>query len=156
MVPSIIAVRDALPMTRNGKVDRAQLASLVIERPAPRYVSPATATERDVAEMWRSLLECGEVGRDDHFFRIGGHSILAARLAARVRERFAVDLPLHVIFTHPTLAHFAAEVDRLRERAETVLPIRRDTGVEDEALLARLDSLDDDEIAAEIERLQRP
>jgi amino acid adenylation domain-containing protein len=151
MVPSIIAVRDALPMTRNGKVDRAQLASLVIERPAPRYVAPATATERAIAEMWRSLLECGEVGRDDHFFRIGGHSILAARLTARVRERFAVDLPLHVIFTHPTLAHFAAEVDRLRERAEVLLPIRSD-----EALLARLDSLDDDEIAAEIERLQRP
>ncbi|HYU23838.1 MAG TPA: amino acid adenylation domain-containing protein, partial [Thermoanaerobaculia bacterium] len=156
MVPSAIAVRDALPMTRNGKVDRAQLRSLTIERAAPRYVAPATATERAVAEMWRSLLECGDVGRDDHFFRIGGHSIVAARLAARVRERFAVDLPLHVIFTHPTLAHFAAEVDRLREGAEAALPIRRDGSADDDALLARIESLDDDEIAAEIERLKRP
>ncbi|WP_377806053.1 amino acid adenylation domain-containing protein [Azospirillum sp. A29] len=110
MVPSHLVVLERLPLTPNGKLDRKALPE-----PAPdagvEHVPPSTATEHDVAEIWRSVLGVERVGAADNFFALGGHSLLAARVAARLRERLAVDLPLRTLFEAATLAELAARID---------------------------------------------
>ena len=68
-------------------------------------------TESAIAEVWRELLGIEEVGKQDDFFALGGHSLAAVRLFARIRKKFAVDLPLATLFQAPTLAALAAVVE---------------------------------------------
>src|SRR5262249_45089076 len=77
MVPSAFAVRDAMPLNVNGKVDRRALAEagVVLAGSAPR-AQPRTDTERFVAELWSRLLNAQRVGVEDDFFDLGGHSLL--------------------------------------------------------------------------------
>ncbi|HEX9941188.1 MAG TPA: amino acid adenylation domain-containing protein, partial [Thermoanaerobaculia bacterium] len=114
MVPAAVGFLPALPRTANGKVDRRALA-----RRAPPgdgsnegYEAPRTPTEELVAAMWADLLGAGRIGLRDDFFDRGGHSLLAARALARLREPFGLELPLRTLFENPTLDSFAAAVDR--------------------------------------------
>jgi acyl-coenzyme A synthetase/AMP-(fatty) acid ligase/acyl carrier protein len=108
MVPSAFVVLEALPLTPNGKVDRRAL-------PAPGddavirevYVAPRTPTEEVLASIWCELLKLDRVGVHDNFFALGGHSLLGMRLIARIREKFAVELPLRALFETPTIARLA-------------------------------------------------
>ena len=117
MVPAAFVTLDRLPLTGNGKVDRRAL-------PAPEAVAhahqgvklaPRSRTEQRLAEIWREVLRLDEVGVHDNFFEAGGHSLLVAQLASRVRGAFGLDLPLRAIFEAPTLEGLAA-------RLETLLP----------------------------------
>jgi aspartate racemase len=111
MIPAeFVAMRD-LPVTPNGKIDRARL-------PAPS-VAPAQSTpprpprgeiERQLVAIWRDLLKTDAVGIDDDFFELGGHSLLAVYLFARIQDRFGKDLPLATLFDHPTIAALAAMI----------------------------------------------
>ncbi|WP_432741953.1 amino acid adenylation domain-containing protein [Streptomyces sp. JH002] len=65
---------------------------------------PRTALERQLAEIWETVLGDREISRDADFFALGGHSLLATRLIFRISEEIGVRLPLHAVFTHPTLA----------------------------------------------------
>jgi amino acid adenylation domain-containing protein len=112
MVPSAFVAMDALPLTRNGKVDRRALPEPVAEA-SEQYVAPRTPTESALAAIWADLLSVDRVGADDGFFALGGHSLLATRLVSRIRDGFGVELPLRATFEQPTLAALAAEVDRL-------------------------------------------
>ncbi|HET6230115.1 MAG TPA: amino acid adenylation domain-containing protein [Longimicrobiaceae bacterium] len=113
-VPAGIALLPRLPLTPNGKVDRRALAAPEVERsdarPAP--VPPATRTEARVAGLWAEVLGTDEVGVEDDFFALGGHSLRAMRLVARVREAFGVDLTVRALFDAPTVRALAAELDR--------------------------------------------
>ncbi|HEX2206854.1 MAG TPA: amino acid adenylation domain-containing protein, partial [Longimicrobium sp.] len=121
MVPSAFVSLDAMPLTPNGKVDRKAL-------PAPDwsadadYEAPRTATEQTLAALWCELLDVDRVGRTDGFFALGGHSLRAARLAARVRGVFSIEMPLRAVFEHAPLAELAAEIDRLRAAGTAALP----------------------------------
>ena len=66
--------------------------------------------ERAIADVWRELLGVEEIGKEDDFFALGGHSLAAVRLFAKIRKQFAVDLPLATLFEAPTLAALAAVV----------------------------------------------
>jgi amino acid adenylation domain-containing protein len=115
LVPSGFAVLDRLPLTANGKVDRAALPAPEPETSAPAR-RPSGPTEQRLAEIWRPLLSAGGpredgVGRDDSFFALGGNSLSAARLMFRIREVFGVDLPLGAFYEAPTLAACAAAID---------------------------------------------
>ncbi len=113
MVPSVFVRLDALPLLPNGKTDRAALPEPGGERgDGPAYRAPVDEAERALAAMWESLLGVRPVGLDDDFFRLGGHSMLAVRLAVRVRERFGVELPPSALFEHPTLGSLAARLGR--------------------------------------------
>jgi thioesterase domain-containing protein/acyl carrier protein len=87
-------------------------------RPAPRRAAAAgeatgaglNPVERTLAEAWRELLGVQEIAGDDDFFALGGHSLAAVRLFARIRKHFAVDLPLATLFQAPTLGALAAVV----------------------------------------------
>ncbi|AGZ27528.1 AA-adenyl-dom: amino acid adenylation domain protein [Burkholderia pseudomallei NCTC 13179] len=105
MVPAHIVVLDALPRNANSKVDRAAL-------PEPAHVArayevPDGELETALAEIWREVLGVERVGRADHFFELGGHSLAAVRVATRVAERLARDVPVRALFEAPILAPYA-------------------------------------------------
>jgi non-ribosomal peptide synthetase component F len=113
MVPAAFVAMDALPLTRNGKVDRRALPEPDAAAAGAAYVPPRTATEAALAAIWTELLGAARVGAEDGFFALGGHSLLATRVVSRIRQAFGVDLPLRAIFESPTLAALAAEIDRV-------------------------------------------
>jgi thioesterase domain-containing protein/acyl carrier protein len=116
LVPAAIELRPELPVTPNGKIDRAALV-----RPGSTVrasgAAPRTLAEELLAVVWADLLHVERPRPDDGFFDLGGHSLLAARMVARVREAFGVDLPLRAVFEAPTLAGLAARIESLA-RAE--------------------------------------
>ena len=114
MVPAGYVWLGELPLTPSGKTDRRKLQSqpLPINGEVSRGGSgrepPATEVERRLAEIWQAVLGRGSVGRTDNFFQVGGHSLLAMRMVARVREQFGIDASVADLFSHPVLADLAA------------------------------------------------
>ncbi|AXB42497.1 non-ribosomal peptide synthetase [Amycolatopsis albispora] len=112
-VPSWIQPLTALPRTANNKVDRKALAAL--DTPATEPAKPVTSpTETAVAALFDELLGAGD---HNDFFARGGHSLLAAQLAARIRRTFGVTLPLRTVLDHPTITGLASWIDA--QAAET-------------------------------------
>ncbi|MGB7201846.1 MAG: MupA/Atu3671 family FMN-dependent luciferase-like monooxygenase [Pyrinomonadaceae bacterium] len=109
MVPSAIVMLDAIPLTPNGKLDRNALPAPEVGRLVNALVDapPADELEEVVAELWSELLGIKEVGRDQSFFHVGGHSLVATQLVSRLRSMFQVDLSLRDAFDFPTVAGIA-------------------------------------------------
>ncbi|MET1077654.1 MAG: amino acid adenylation domain-containing protein [Pseudomonas sp.] len=111
MVPGAYVRLPALPLTANGKLDRTAL-------PAPDgaalatspYQPPQGPLETQLAAIWAALLEQPRVGRDDHFFALGGHSLLVMRVIAQVRQALGLEVPAAALFAAPRLADFAERV----------------------------------------------
>ena len=74
------------------------------------YVAPRNSVEQELAELWAGVLGLDRVGVHDNFFRLGGNSVTAAQLLARVRERLGADVPLTAVFDAPTVANLAVQV----------------------------------------------
>lgn len=111
MIPSAFVWLDSFPMAAGGKLDRDRLpAPEAFEAPAVGG-PPAEGTEAALAAIWAEALGVEGIGRGDDFFALGGHSILATRVMARVRGRFGVELPLRSFFEAPTLAELARIID---------------------------------------------
>jgi amino acid adenylation domain-containing protein len=125
MVPSAVVTLAALPLTPNGKVDRRALPPPAASA-GPRAAEaepPRSPLEELVAGLWAELLGCERVGLHDDFFAAGGHSLLAVRLLARLRDATGMDVPLRALFAHPTVAALTAEVERcLRAQDAPPLP----------------------------------
>lgn len=109
MVPSVYAVIPEIPLTVSGKLDKRALPT-----PAPvlvrSYREPATPTERRMCSLFARLLGYEKVSAEDSFFRMGGHSLLAARLIAQIRAEFGVELNVRAVFDSPTPAALAARL----------------------------------------------
>jgi acyl carrier protein len=123
MVPSIFVVVPDLPVTTNGKVDRAALpppdASATL--PNENYASPHTVLEEKLSGLVSDLLGVARVGVNDNFFLIGGHSLFGTQLIARIQDTFGVDLSLRSVFESPTVALLAQQVENLiMTRLETM------------------------------------
>ncbi|WP_456238625.1 amino acid adenylation domain-containing protein [Plantactinospora veratri] len=114
LLPAAFVPLAALPLTDNGKVDRRALPEPDAGQSGQAEEPPelATRTERTVAGLWAEVLGVSRVGRDDNFFELGGHSLTAARLAGLLRRTLGLRVPFGTLFEHPTLAAFAAELDR--------------------------------------------
>jgi acyl carrier protein len=110
MNPSRFVLLDRIPLTPNGKADRAALPAPGRERPALErpMVAPRTPVERWVAGYWRELLDLDEVGVQDPFFELGGTSIMALRLLGRLSRDTGTNLPALLLFRAPTVADMAA------------------------------------------------
>jgi amino acid adenylation domain-containing protein len=112
MIPAAIVILDKLPLTPSGKLDRQALPAPTAggSGAANGYVAPRTPIEEAVAAIWSQVLGVERVGVEDNFFTLGGHSLLATQVVAHVRTDFAIELPLHSLFTSPTVASLSAEV----------------------------------------------
>ena len=113
MVPAAWQVLERLPLTRNGKLDRRALPAPGLRAPGAEYVAPRTPTEARLAEVWAEVLGVERVGAEDDFFALGGHSLQATRLAARIRARLGAEVPVRAIFEEHTLARLSRRVDAL-------------------------------------------
>jgi amino acid adenylation domain-containing protein len=115
MVPSIFVKIARLPLTTHGKVDRTGLPA-----PTPanvisddRFDPPQGEVEQWLANLLTALLRVERIGREDNFFRLGGHSLMGAQLIAKIQERFGVELSLRSLFDHPSVHGIASEIDNL-------------------------------------------
>lgn len=113
MVPSAFVAMEAMPRLPNGKLDRRALKPSAgqLQRSGV-YEAPRTETETALVTIWSEVLEVPEedIGRQTHFFEIGGHSLSATRLVARIKERLKVEIGLSQIFEHPRLDELSRHV----------------------------------------------
>ncbi|MFD3658898.1 amino acid adenylation domain-containing protein, partial [Streptomyces sp. NPDC058620] len=113
MTPAVFIELTELPLTQNGKLNRAALP-----QPDPaahadthEYVAPEGATAELLAGIWVQVLGVDGIGADDDFFGIGGHSLLATQVISRVREVFGTEVPLSALFDRPTVRGLAETID---------------------------------------------
>ncbi|WP_233842622.1 polyketide synthase [Dyella sp. 2HG41-7] len=120
MVPAIFIAMESLPVTANGKLDRRALPAPDNDRPelAGVYVPAAGKTEQRLCEVFADLLGLDRVGRNDHFFELGGNSLLAVRTVTRIHTELATKIPtIAAFFGTPTPVALAAMIDQGDARA---------------------------------------
>jgi amino acid adenylation domain-containing protein len=130
MLPASFVLLAALPLSPAGKLDRRALpppeaTGLPGMAAEPRDGvgdAPATPSEELLAAIWAEVLCRDRIGRDEDFFVLGGHSLLATQVVSRVREAFAIELPLRDLFTTPTVRALAAQLDAGRRELAAVRP----------------------------------
>ena len=114
MVPDLWQPLDALPMTPNAKIDRARLPAPMAD-PAPPMAAPDTPIERELVEMYAGLLGVEQVDPKHGFYAIGGHSLLAMRIVARINAKYAVKLSVSEFIGLNTIAKVAERIEAMCE-----------------------------------------
>ncbi|MGK7926524.1 MAG: amino acid adenylation domain-containing protein [Spirulina sp.] len=111
-IPATFLWLESLPLTATGKIDRRSLPQPPSLFPSDlEIVPPRTPTEEKLTQIWLEVLNLPEIGRENNFFDLGGNSLHASQILARIAERFAIDLPLKTIFDAPAIAQFAEYLD---------------------------------------------
>jgi amino acid adenylation domain-containing protein len=115
MVPAVFVQMENLPLTQNGKLDRAALPAPNAENTLrdEEFIDPRTPIEQRLASMLSSLLGLEQVGVTDNFFMLGGHSLLGTQLISHIRGMFGVELALRTLFDAPTIEQLSLEIERL-------------------------------------------
>ncbi|MFF0555837.1 amino acid adenylation domain-containing protein [Streptomyces sp. NPDC004266] len=125
MVPAFVVVLDAFPLTPNRKIDRAALpepsAATGVHEDGPR--TPLTPTEELVAGLWQDVLGAHQVGPEDNFFNLGGHSLMATQVVSRIRRVFGCEIALRTLFEKQTVRDLAAHIDGVAGAAAVAAPI---------------------------------
>ncbi|MET7771466.1 non-ribosomal peptide synthase/polyketide synthase [Nocardia sp. NPDC005366] len=123
MVPAAYVVLDALPVNASGKLDRAALPAP--DRGANAYLAPVTPVERAVALVFGDVLGRERVGRADDFFALGGNSLVATQVAARLSAELGCDLGVRDVFTATTVSELAELIERAGGTgAAAIVPLR--------------------------------
>ncbi|MFB8121166.1 amino acid adenylation domain-containing protein [Streptomyces sp. NPDC055962] len=122
MVPAAVVALDAFPLSPNGKLDRRALPAPVFGGGAGSR-RPSDAREEALTRLFAQVLDVGRVGPDDAFFDLGGTSLLAVRLVARVREEFGAELTIGSLFASPTPAALAARLGSTGPTSEDALGV---------------------------------
>jgi amino acid adenylation domain-containing protein len=135
MVPAAFVTLDALPLSRTGKVDRRRLEQMApggVLRPRRSHVAPRNRNEEILFGIWSEILGPERIGDGfgvfDDFFALGGHSLIATQLLARIHDAFGVELPVRTVFQASTVAAQAGVVTAAQAGGparETDGPIRR-------------------------------
>ncbi|WP_251010265.1 AMP-binding enzyme, partial [Pseudomonas fluorescens] len=111
MIPAHLLFLDQLPLTPNGKLDRKALPAVDTGLLQAGYVAPVSELEQQVAAIWAQVLTVQHVGLNDHFFELGGHSLLAVNAVSRMALELGLTLTPQLIFQHPVLRDFVAQLD---------------------------------------------
>lgn len=123
MVPARFLLVSEFPLMPNGKIDRNLLATTVVAQQQVAYVAPVTATEKVLADIWQNILQLERVGLADNFFNLGGHSLQGTQVAAQIRQRLSVDLPIRELFEIATLESLARLVESRQQHAVDELAV---------------------------------
>ncbi|HEY6252758.1 MAG TPA: phosphopantetheine-binding protein, partial [Candidatus Angelobacter sp.] len=154
MVPSVIVALNEMPLTANEKIDREALRKLQGNQPetSRSIAAPRNQREAILTIIWCDTLGLSQIGIHDNFFELGGHSLLATRMVSRIRNEFGVKLPLRAAFERPTVAELAEAITELQNQSPTAdvavesPRIERVTPSQEEAIVAQLDHLSEEEI----------
>jgi surfactin family lipopeptide synthetase A len=111
MVPSALVPLDALPLTPSGKLDRRALPAPPPAGGSGPRPKPGSEMEARVAALWQEVLGVDEVGAEDNFFDLGGHSLLLIRVQARLAAELGREVPVVELFQHPTVRTLAARLE---------------------------------------------
>lgn len=105
MIPSIFAIVEAFPLTPNGKIDRKSLPAPDMLRPKSEveYVAPEGELQQTIAEVWNEVLHVENIGMDDNFFDLGGHSLLVVQAHRLLRSRLEKPLSLTDLYRFTTI-----------------------------------------------------
>ncbi len=107
MIPGFFMELDEFPLTPNGKIDRQALPQPVMEKSNIDFVKPTNETEKKVAEIWQEILDVENIGSNDNFFDLGGHSLNVIQVQTKVKEVFDKELSVVDLFKYPTVSSFA-------------------------------------------------
>ena len=147
MLPSAFVVLERWPLNANGKVDRHALPDPADVAAPAAAAAPLSAEQEVLAQLWRPLLRLASVGPEDSFFDVGGNSLLATRLVARIGQHYAIDFPLRAVFDAPRLAQMADAIAlQLASQHADAL----------DELLKQLDNLSDEQASAQLQHAPAP
>jgi amino acid adenylation domain-containing protein len=128
MIPSAFILLDELPLTFSGKLDRNALpAPDWSEAASSEYVAPSTPTEEILTKIWQDLLGIEKIGVHDDFFQLGGHSIIAMKLASRIVAVMDTQVAVGAVFATPTVSGLAKALEDGTQAGNpaTAAPIKR-------------------------------
>jgi amino acid adenylation domain-containing protein len=146
MIPSVFVQMDSFPLNPNGKVNRKVLPIPTNERPELNqiYIAPQTPIQEILAEIWAEVLGVKQVGIDDNFFQLGGHSLKAIQLIGKIRQTLELDITIRHLFTSPSvkelatvLGELAGGEDIINEIAKTIQEIAQLSPEQLQAMLAQ-------------------
>jgi amino acid adenylation domain-containing protein len=119
MVPSLLVNLERVPLTSNGKVDRKALPKPDAARQlTEEYIAPRNEIEQQISDIWAQVLNLEKIGILDNFFDLGGYSLLAIQVIARLRKAFQVEILLSHLFELPTVAELSNRVETLHWAAQ--------------------------------------
>jgi amino acid adenylation domain-containing protein len=151
MIPSAWVALEQLPLTSNGKLDRRALPS---PRSRPEelgeFIAPRNSMESTLAQIWAQVLQIDQVGVRDSFFELGGHSLMATRVISRIRESFAVELPIRAIFEASTVEQLSLRIETDGDSQDAQWMRNMSQG-----LRRDIDEMHDEEVLAQIAKLER-
>lgn len=117
MIPSYFMLLENIPMTATGKIDRGALPDLTaFIQSAVEYIPPCNETEEKLVTIWGEILDVDQIGIDDDFFALGGHSLKAATLASKIYKKFNVELMLGDIFQFATIRQLAEKIEQTEKK----------------------------------------
>ncbi|WP_218154651.1 non-ribosomal peptide synthetase [Paenibacillus sp. UNC496MF] len=123
MIPVYYVTLERMPLTTNGKIDRKALPEPDGKNIASKaFAVPRNETERRLLHIWKDVLSLEQIGIDDEFFEIGGHSLLIARAVSEINEAFQISLPFTKVFQNPTIRMIAAIIDELTPSRQLTSP----------------------------------
>jgi amino acid adenylation domain-containing protein len=102
MVPTLVEM-ESLPLMPNGKVDRAKLPAATDTSSDEVHTPPGTSLQARLLEIWKDLLKVENIGIDDNFFNLGGHSLKAMKMIERIYSELGIELTLRTIYSLPTI-----------------------------------------------------
>ncbi|MBS3026577.1 MAG: amino acid adenylation domain-containing protein [Dolichospermum sp. DET50] len=111
MIPSVFVTLEIFPITPNGKVDRRALPKPELLRET-KFIPPSSLTEEIIILIWSNILRISAISREDNFFEIGGHSILATQVISRLQEAFKQEIPIKTLLKYPTPAELAKVIEQ--------------------------------------------
>jgi len=160
MIPAFFVDLSELPLLPSGKVDRRALP----EPPtgggaASKKIAPRNEVEQQLAAIWRELLVVNEAGVTDDFFRLGGNSLLAMQVLARIRRTFEVEVSIRSLFDGPTIEELGREIEKVKAsgavpRMPAITPRPRSTPSIEE-LKTKLGKLSPEQIELLLQRVRR-
>ncbi len=116
MVPAVYVRMEALPLTPNGKIDRKVLPPPVADSALSHsFEPPQGETELKLAAIWSDVLKLDRIDRNESFFDLGGHSLMAARAVATMNQEFGTSLPIRVLFQANTVSQLASLIEKQAE-----------------------------------------